>query len=446
MKILIVCHNHAKIRPGGAEGYALDLYEHLREQDGFSPLLLARVAPSKQAGSRHMEGRPIKQVTDDPNQYLFFTDPEQHDFLFGKTRNKAELTRFYRDFLLAHKPDVVHFQGTLFLGYDIIRVTRDALPQAAIVYTLHEYLPICYRDGQMVRTRSNELCREESPRRCHECFPEVSEQDFFIRKSFIQSHFALVDRFIAPTPYVLEQYAKWGIARERLLLESQGIVRPPSHASLMKRPAEPDRARNRFGFFGQLTAYKGVDVLLRAIDVLGDDFDGHLWIHGANLEHAKPEFRAELRELLERTTDKVTFAGRYERHELPELMARTDWVVIPSIWWETGPLTVSEAFMHDRPVICSNIGGMSERVEDDVSGLHFRRADAHDLAEVLSRAASNRSLWDRLRAGIPDVHWMEEHADNLTRLYEQLLLERSAPAGADNGGTGDSGGRALQSA
>ena len=78
----------------------------------------------------------------------------------------------------------------------------------------------------MVRTRGNELCREESPRRCHECFPEVSEQDFFIRKAFIQSHFALVDRFIAPTPYVLEQYVQWGIPRERMLLESQGIVRP----------------------------------------------------------------------------------------------------------------------------------------------------------------------------------------------------------------------------
>ena len=129
-------------------------------------------------------------------------------------------------------------------------------------------------------------------------------------------------------------------------------------------------------------------MLLRAIDVLGDDFDGHLWIHGANLEHAKPEFRAELRELLEKTREKVTFAGRYERHELAELLARTDWVVIPSIWWETGPLTVSEAFMHDRPVICSNIGGMSERVEDGVNGLHFRRGDAHDLAAVLQRAAA----------------------------------------------------------
>jgi glycosyltransferase involved in cell wall biosynthesis len=441
VKVLFICHNHPKIRPGGAEGYALDLYEELRDRSPHEPVLLARVGPSGSAAAREMPGRPIKQVTDDPNQYLFYTDPEQHDFLMGKGRNKAELTRFYREFLLAHDPDVVHFQSTLFLGYDIIRVTRDALPQAAIVHTLHEYLPICHRDGQMVRTRGNELCREESPRRCHECFPEVSEQDFFIRKAFIQSHFALVDRFIAPTPYVLEQYVQWGLPRERMLLESQGIVRPaavaPSRAAHDTAGARP----NRFGFFGQLTAYKGVDVLLRAIDVLGEDFDGRLWIHGANLEHAKPEFRAELRELLEKTQQQVTFAGRYERADLPELLARTDWVVIPSVWWETGPLTVAEAFMHGRPVICSNMGGMSERVDDGVNGLHFRRADPHDLAAVMRRAAGDRALWDELRKGIPDLHWMDRHAGNVIRLYEQLLAERRSAGSSDIGA-----GRELQSA
>ena len=76
----------------------------------------------------------------------------------------------------------------------------------------------------------------------------------------------------------------------------------------------------------------------------------------------------------------VTFAGPYDHdRELYELMARTDWVVVPSIWWETGPLVVMEAFQYGRPVICSDIGGMSTRVTDGVNGMHFRRRDAEDL-------------------------------------------------------------------
>ena len=33
-----------------------------------------------------------------------------------------------------------------------MRVIRNTLPDAPIVYTLHEYVPICHHDGQMVRT------------------------------------------------------------------------------------------------------------------------------------------------------------------------------------------------------------------------------------------------------------------------------------------------------
>ena len=39
MKILFVSHNHPEIRPGGAEGYALDVYEGVREAGEFEPVL-----------------------------------------------------------------------------------------------------------------------------------------------------------------------------------------------------------------------------------------------------------------------------------------------------------------------------------------------------------------------------------------------------------------------
>ena len=71
---------------------------------------------------------------------------------------------------------------------------RRVLPDAPIVYTLHEFLPICHRDGQMVRTSATELCTEASPRRCHECFPEISQQEFFLRERFVKAHFEHVDR------------------------------------------------------------------------------------------------------------------------------------------------------------------------------------------------------------------------------------------------------------
>jgi glycosyltransferase involved in cell wall biosynthesis len=422
-RLLYISSNHAAVRPGGLESYTQDLYESFRASEDFEPILIARAGPPFTEASCYHGWSPFALAGDDPNQYLFYTntfaDHSQYDPLFGRWANKRVLTRFFSEFLLAQRPDIVHVQHTIFLGYDLLRVIRNTLPDVPIVYTLHEYLPICHRDGQMVRTRTEDLCLEESPRRCHECFPEVSQQTFFARKRFIQSHFALVDQFIAPTAYVRDRYVDWGIPPERIIVEPQGMMPVPDRVP----DVVESRPRNRFAYFGQLNPYKGADVLLDAMDMLGEYFDGHLWVYGANLEIQPIEFRERVGALADGSRRNITFAGAYQRSELGKLMAEIDWVVVPSIWWETGPIVVMEAFQYRRPVICSDIGGMSEKVIDGVNGVHFRRRDAEDLAETLLRVAETPGLWEELKAGIPPTppRWMDEHVEILRTFYTRLL-------------------------
>jgi glycosyltransferase involved in cell wall biosynthesis len=113
--------------------------------------------------------------------------------------------------------------------------------------------------------------------------------------------------------------------------------------------------------------------------------------------------------------------GKYNHSELADLMAAIDWVVVPSTWWENSPLVIQEAFQFGRPVICSDIGGMAEKVEHGVNGLHFRAGDAESLAATILEAAETPGLWDRLRAGIRPVYTMDEHLRTLTTLYVDLL-------------------------
>ena len=423
-RLLYVSSNHAAVRPGGLESYTQELYESLRGSEEFEPIYIARAGPPFTEPTGHHGWSPFAMVNDDPNQYLFYTNTfaglEHYDVLFGTWRGKQVLTRFFRDFLLAQQPDIVHFQHTIFLGYDVVRVTKNTLPDVPIVYTLHEYLPICHRDGQMVRRNpEGDLCQEESPRRCHECFPEISPQAFHMRKRFIQSHLALVDLFIAPNEYVRDQYVAWGLPADRIEVEPQGMMPVTDRV-----PDEPQvRSRNRFAYFGQLNPYKGADVLLDAMGHLGEDFDGHLTVFGANLEIQPIEFREQVEARLKGGLANVTFAGPYERADLGKLMSRIDWVIVPSIWWETGPLVVMEAFQYGRPVICSDIGGMSKRVTDGVNGLHFRRRDSLDLARKITRAAETPGLWDELRRAIPPdpPRWMHDHVRILTGYYSRLL-------------------------
>ncbi len=427
-------HNHPSIVPGGVENYALELYQGVKKAGEFDPVLLARNGPPVSRAAAPHPGTRLSRVNQDEGQLFFHTEGSAFDLFRMTVPDKRLYTQSFRDVLLSYRPDVVHFQHTLFLGVDILREIRNTLPDSAIVYTLHEYLPICHRDGQMLRTMNDRPCMESSPRRCHECFPEISPQAFFARKRFIQSHFELVDLFLAPSRFLVDRYVDWGIPREKLRFEPNGRIRPPEPEPGSIELDDPERPRNRFAFFGQLSPFKGVTVLLEAMKILADevvtDPRPRVWLHGANLEFRSPEFRREFEEQLDATRERVTMVGRYEPSELPDLMRAIDWVVIPSIWFENSPLVIQEAFMHGRPVICSDIGGMAEKVEDRVSGLHFRAGDPRSLARTIARAARDPELWARLQTGIPEVYWMEDAVKSISAIYRQLMERKRSEAAA----------------
>lgn len=445
-RVLYVAHHHPHHQPGGAQGYAFELYQAMCESDKFEPLFLARTIDEVDDLSSAHLGTPLRLANHDANQYLFHAPTEEYDWFYMKSLNKGRLLTRFVQFLSDVQPDIVHFQHTQGFGYELLRMVRNALPYAPIVYTLHEFLPICHRHGQMLRT-DDTLCTRASPQRCHECFPQYSVQDFFLRQRFVQSHLSVVDLFIAPSHFLLERYVQWGIPRER--------IRYVDNGRLPVNPlAEPsgDRVRGRLGFFGQINPFKGVDVLLKAMRILNgnprrrlgeifrprrdptpwDTFSGsttrqphaHLWIHGANLDIHDDEFQEEILELLSVTKRNVTFAGAYKPIELPKLMSNIDWVVVPSIWWENAPLVIQEAFNFGRPVICSNIGGMAEKVTHGVNGLHFRVGDAVSLAETIRYAVETPGLWSEFRKGIPEVHRMDDHVAELSDLYRTVLAQR----------------------
>src|SRR5687767_6638683 len=117
MKVLFVIHNHPSARPGGSEAYTLELYRAMRESDEFEPILLARLGePNVRLPPPVHPGTPFLVHEDDPNQYFLVTDLAQFDLLHGTLRDKSLYTKHYVDFLRAFRPDVVHFQHTLFLG------------------------------------------------------------------------------------------------------------------------------------------------------------------------------------------------------------------------------------------------------------------------------------------------------------------------------------------
>ena len=104
-------------------------------------------------------------------------------------------------------------------------------------------------------------------------------------------------------------------------------------------------------------------------------------------------------------------------------MAAVDWVVVPSIWWENSPLVIQEAFVHGRPVICSDIGGMAEKVDHGINGLHFGVGEPDAIARAMVTATDTEGLWERLRAGIPQVLRSDDAAERHIEIYRELIAQ-----------------------
>ncbi len=399
-KILLVSLFHPELIRGGAQQVTYELFEGLRERDEADVVLLASVDASQQA--LYKSGARITGFDGRPDEYIFLS--ADYDHWFQKTASPLHIAAFV-EFLETIRPDVVHFHHFLTLGIDLLTVTRRTLPQARIVFTFHEFLSICAANGHMVRKTDQSLCTHASQIRCHQCFPDRSPEQFLMKKLWFMRHFAAVDAFTCPSRFMIEHYVRWGIPREKITWVTNG-QRDYANGELL--PAASPR-HCRFGFFGQFVDVKGVQVILRAVTLLrAEGFtDFAVELNGDNLRYASAPVREEIETFLaleaERPLDErlVTNNGSYHVDLLRGRMARVDWCIVPSIWWEIFGLVISEAWMFGRPVICSNVGGMAERNVHDRFALQFPVGDHRALAETMRRAATEAGLWERLREALP---------------------------------------------
>jgi glycosyltransferase involved in cell wall biosynthesis len=408
-RILIICHGHPELGKGGGEIAAYNLFQEIRQHDDYEVVLLAYAFDAGHFGT------PFSVHKSDGSEVLF-SGGHFDSFLLSQTETRLVWDHF-RIFLESYQPTIVHFQHYLFLGLEFIREVRKYSSKVPIILTLHEYLAICFNSGQMIKTHSNKLCYKASPHDCYQCFPKKSPEDFQLREMYIKSFFSLVDVFICPSHFLLERYVEWGIPRDKIIYLENG---QPFIPSVPHRKTLFGEKRNRFGYFGTLSYFKGVLILLEAVTKLSPSIRQNIVIdiYGSNLKRQGPSFENQFYETLKPVRDCVRFFGPYEKEEMPKLIENIDWVVMPSIWWENAPLVIKEAFIHKRPVICSNIGGMAEKVEDEKSGLHFRVGDSIDLAKCIERAATDNELWEKLVAGIPPSEKISEVARQMLKIYE----------------------------
>ena len=413
MKVLVLSHAHPENIDGGAQLAAYRMHEEFLRQ-GIDSHFLSWAPPR--------EGRHSTFSGAGPEGRDILFHPGHYDSFLLRNNNRWVVAADYPVLLNSLKPDVVHFHHYVHVGVDLIRATRNALPDARIFATLHEFFAICHAGGRMVKTgKAFKLCEYSSPSECHACFPEITPEQFVLRKLYIQSMFDLVDRFISPSQFLKDRYAAWGVPEAKIMVLENGMPEAASDgsASVKPRQRKPDEPVH-FAFLGKVLKQKGVDVLFDALDELPEDVAQRMRvsIYGSGADEEGASYERRIRSLAAEAPCPVRIHGKYAQSAVPRLMADIDYILVPSVWWENSPIVIQEAFQYGKPVICSNIGGMAEKVEDGVSGLHFEVNDARDLARVLARAVelAEDTEWEWK---VPRITRLPDMAESIVGLYRR---------------------------
>jgi glycosyltransferase involved in cell wall biosynthesis len=312
--------------------------------------------------------------------------------------------RRMRELLRRERPDVVHVHNVFpLISPSVLPVCRQA--GAAVVMTTHNYRLACptglHVSGgsvcQRCRTGGELWC---AARNCAGSLPKsvgYAVRNYVARKRrfFLDN----VDVFATLTAFQRDRLIADGVAPERI-----AVV--PNMAGADGAAAGEPRRGDYVAFVGRLSPEKGVDCLLAAARK-----SGHIPFRLAGGYQAMPDLPA-------RTPANVELAGHLDRPALADFYASARMIVLPSVWYEGFPMTIVEAMLHGKAVVCSRIGGLGEIVDHGRTGLVFAPGDADELAAKIRLLWADEALCRRMGQGGREKAAREYSVE---RYYERLM-------------------------
>lgn len=142
-------------------------------------------------------------------------------------------------------------------------------------------------------------------------------------------------------------------------------------------------------FVGRLLALKGVDTIIEAIPAVLERFGKNniLFVFAGPGEPSR--YLSKIKE--KKISASCLFTGSLPRDKISMLMKAAEIVVAPSLV-ENAPYTILESMACGVPVVATNVGGVSEIIEDGYNGKLVEMNSPKMVAETLINLLEDTSL------------------------------------------------------
>jgi len=219
---------------------------------------------------------------------------------------------------------------------------------------------------------------------------------------------ASVTRVVVHSQHAAEELAGLGVARDKIVRIPHPVfeleeLRPPAGKTLL--------------FFGLIRAYKGLDVLIRALEELPDV---RLVVAGDPVDPIEPV--RELADLLEVDGRIDWRLGFLPEGDVRDLMERAAAVVLPYLRLDSSGV-LATAIGYRRPVVVTDVGSLGELVREFGAGEVVPARDPRALAAACSRLLEPAALAAAARgadAAARALTWDAAAAQH-EQLYESVV-------------------------
>lgn len=385
MRILLI-HNFYQYW-GGEDSYVTSLKE-LLEKKGHKVYLYSK------------DSKEIKTIWDKIRAAIgFFYNPWV----------EKELTKIIKEF----KPDIAHFHNIYpLIGPTAYRVCKKF--KIPIIQTAHNYRFMCPKGILFRRGKICEFCVKKKftyPSILYGCYHQSRFASAVFSCSFLFHQliksFDLIGAFIFPSEFTRKYYVK----NLNLPLSKSYVI--PYFVNIDRKSISKGKKGDYFLFVGRLSEEKGIIQLLNVfvtlpqlkLIVIGDG-----------------PLRKEV--LKNKRYNNIIIKDFLSKKEIYNYMAKALATIIPSLWYETGPLVMIESFAFGTPVIVPELGVFKHVVIEKKTGIFYRCDDYKNLKSKLTNFSQHRQLTKNInkqtRREYEIKYTSNYHYNSLIRIYKSL--------------------------
>ena len=310
----------------------------------------------------------------------------------------------FRKLLEAERPDIIHIHNLFpLISPSILPVTKKSgIP---VIMTVHNYRLDCPNGLYYSKGEICERCHGGKEYWCvlRNCEKNHLKSLGYALRNWVarkqRAYLNNVSVYACLTEFQKQKLVSAGYPAKRLSIIPNMVQLPETKVM--------NDAKSYVGFVGRMSKEKGVSVLVESAKLCED-----IPFTAAGGYDTLPNLENQI-------PSNFKLLGHCNPSELDAVYQSASFIVLPSVWYEGFPTVLVEAMLHGKAIICSDIGGLPEIVDDGVTGLLFKPGDADDLAEKI------RYLWEQpdLCAKMGQAGRNKALSEYSTEKYYERLME-----------------------